>query len=110
GLGRQPVEVGERHRALPAGPAHLDGRIERYQRDRKIRSVGGNTVLARAQHRMPTVLAIDGGAARAGYALVARAVANVAKIRATGALQEVAAHGRLVAHLWARRVEQRLGD
>ena len=35
----QAVEVDERHGALPAGPAHLDGRIERHQRDREVRGV-----------------------------------------------------------------------
>jgi hypothetical protein len=59
----QAVEVDERHDALPAGPAHFDRRIERNQRHREVRGVGGNTVLARAEHGMPTVLAANGGAA-----------------------------------------------
>src|SRR5688572_2466896 len=59
---------------------------------------------------MPAVLAVDSGAAGARRALVAGGVADIAKIWAAGALKEVAAHGRLVAHLGAGRVQQRLGD
>ena len=59
---------------------------------------------------MPAVLAADGGAAGARRALVAGGVADIAEVGAAGALQEVAAHGGLVAHLRARRVQQRLGD
>jgi hypothetical protein len=59
---------------------------------------------------VPSALAADCGAARAQRALVAGSVADVAKIRAAGPLQEVAARGRLVAHLWARRVQESLGD
>src|SRR3546814_10615236 len=45
----QAVEIDERHGALPAGPAQFDRRIERNQRDREVRGVGGDTLLARAQ-------------------------------------------------------------
>ena len=94
----------------PLRPAHLDGGVERNQRDREVRGVGGDAMLARAEHGMPAVLAADRGAAGARRALVAGGVADIAEIRAAGALQEVAAHRRLVAHLRARRVQQRLGD
>src|SRR3954463_8773195 len=59
---------------------------------------------------MPAILATDGGAARTRHALVACAVADVAEVGTARALQEVAAHGRLVAHLRARRVQERLRD
>ena len=95
---------------MSAGPAHLDGRIERNQRDREVGRVGGDAIVARAEHRMPAVLTADCGAAGARRALVAGGVTDIAKIGAAGALQEVAAHGRLVAHLRARRVQERLGD
>ena len=101
----QAVKVDQRHRALPAGPAHLDGCIERDERHREVGRVGGDAVLARAEHRMPAVLAADGGAAGARRALVAGGVADIAEVRAAGPLQEIAAHGRLVAHLRARRVQ-----
>jgi hypothetical protein len=57
------VELDERHGALCAGPEHLDRRIERDKRDREVRGVGGNTVLARAEHGMPRVLSANRGAA-----------------------------------------------
>ena len=94
--------------ALPAGAAHLDDGIERNQRDREVGRMGGDAVLARAEHGVPAVLAADRGAAGARRALVAGGVADIAKIGAAGALQEIAAHRRLVAHLRARRVQQRL--
>src|SRR5439155_17336879 len=100
---RQTVEVDERHGTVAAGPAHLDGRIECDQRDRKVRRIDRNAILTRAEHGMPAVLAADGGTAGARRALVAGSVADIAKIRAAGALQEIAAHGRLVANLRARR-------
>ena len=109
-IARQPVQVDERHRALPVGPTHLDGRIERDQRDREVGRLGSDTILARAEHRMPTVLAADGGAAGARRTLVAGGVADIAEVWAAGALQEVAADRGLVAHLRARRVQERLGD
>src|SRR2546426_4635553 len=59
---------------------------------------------------MPAVFAANGGAARTRHALVAGAVANVAKIRAARALQKIAAHCGLVAHLRARGVQQCLRD
>ena len=59
---------------------------------------------------MPTDLATHGGAAGAGRPLIAGGIADIAEIGAAGALQEVAAHGRLVANLRARRVQQSFGD
>src|SRR5215212_7833172 len=59
---------------------------------------------------MPAVLAADGGAARTRLALVASGVADIPEVRASGALEQVAAHGRLVAYLRARRVQQCLND
>ena len=104
------MEVDEWYGALTIGPAHFDRRIERNKRDREVRGVRRNATLARAEYGMPAVLTADCGAARARRALVASGVANVAKIGTPGALQQVAAHGGLVAHLGARRVQQRLGD
>ena len=70
----------------------------------------GDAVLARAQQGVPPVVATKGGAARARRALVAGGVADVAKVWTPSALQEIAAHGRLVTNLWAGGVQQRLGD
>src|SRR4029078_13367402 len=63
-----------------------------------------------AYHYIPAVFAADHRAAGPGYTLVAGAIADIPEIGAPGALQEVAAHGRLVAHLWACRVQQSFGD
>src|SRR6266699_3551852 len=98
---RQPIQVVERYGASPAGPAQLDGCVERDQRYRKIRRVRGDAILTCAEHGMPAVLAVDRSAAGARRALVAGGVADIAKIGAAGALQQVAAYGRLIAHLWA---------
>src|SRR5439155_21092634 len=84
--------------------------IECDQRDGEVRSMRGDTALAGAEHRMPTILATDGGAAGARRPLVAGTVADIAEVGAARALQEVAAHGRLLPHLRARRVQQRFGD
>src|SRR5439155_11594347 len=59
----QAMEVDERHAALPGGRADLDRRIQGNKRDGKIRSVGRNAAIARAEHRVPAVLAADRGAA-----------------------------------------------
>ena len=59
----QPVEVDERHVGGPVGAAHLNNCIERDQRDREVGGMGGDTIVARAEHRVPTVLAADRGTA-----------------------------------------------
>lgn len=89
---------------------NLDRRIQRHQRDGEVGSVGGDAVVACAEHGVPAVFAANGGAARARRALVAVGVADVAKIWAPSALEQITAHGRLVANLRAGRVQQRLGD
>ena len=104
------MEVDKWHGALPAAPAYLDYRIQRYQRDCEIRGVRGDAAFARPEHGVPPVFAADGRTAGTGRALVACAIAHVAEIGTPRALQEIAAHGRLVAYLRARRVQQRLGD
>ena len=106
----QPMQLGQRHRTLPAWPTHLDGCIERDQRNREVGRVGGDAVVAGTEHRMPTVLSTNRGAAGTRRAFVAGGIADVAKVRAAGALQEVATHRRLIAHLRARRVQKRLRD
>src|SRR3954468_11397546 len=106
----QPVKLGQRHRAVSACPTHLYGCIEGNERHREVGRIGGNAVLARAEHGIPAILATNGGTAGAGRALVAGRVADIAKIGATGALEEVAPHRGLIAHLRARRVQERLGN
>src|SRR5206468_6142013 len=69
----QPVDVGKRNCPLCAGAANLDGRIECDQRDGEVRSMRGDAALAGAEHRMPTILATDGGAAGSWRSLVASA-------------------------------------
>ena len=100
----QSMQFHQRHRALSVCPTYLDGCIERDQRNREIGRVGGDAVLAGAEHRMPAILAADGGAAGARRTLVAGGVADIAEVWTASALQKVAAHGGLVAHLRARRV------
>ena len=100
----QPVQFHQRHRALSVCPTHLDGCIERDQRNREIGRIGGDAVLAGAEQRMPAILAANGGAAGARRTLVAGGVADIAEVWTASALQKVAAHGGLVAHLRARRV------
>src|SRR5947208_12621604 len=80
GRTRQAMEVDEWYGALTIGPEHLDGRIERNKRDREVRGIRGDTVPARAEHGVPAVFTINGGAAGARRALVAGGVADVAKI------------------------------
>src|SRR5207248_10152943 len=63
-----------------------------------------------AEHRMPTVLARNRGAAGARRALVAGTVTDITEVRTAGALQKIAAHGGLVTHLRTRRVQQRFRD
>src|SRR4051794_11526489 len=59
---------------------------------------------------MPAVLTADRRAAGTRRTFVAGSVTHIAEIGTAGALQEIAAHRGLVAHLRARGVQERLGD
>ena len=83
--------------------------IERQQRHRQVRGVRRHAVRARAEDRVQPVLAAAGRAAGTGLALVAGQV-GAAEVAAAGALQEVAADGREVAHLRRRAGLDRLGQ
>ena len=93
--------------ALPS--AQLDRGIQRHQRHGHIARVGGDAVRTAAEDRVDPVLSVLRPAARARHALVARRSA-VAEIQAAGPLQQVAANGRHVAHLWRGGLRQRLRE
>ena len=94
----QPVQAGDRDRALAVGAEHVDVRADGGQRDRHVRGVGGDAVLGVAEDREVAVLALERRAAGAGAALVAR-LRDVLEVAAARALEEVAADGREVAQL-----------
>src|SRR5439155_27221925 len=94
----------------PSRSPHFNRCIERNEGYCEIGGMRRNTVVARTQHSVPAVFPADGGAAGAWRALVARGVSDITKVRATRALEEIAAHRRLVTHLRTRRIQQRLRD
>ena len=71
--------------------------------------MGGDAGVAGAEDGMHAVDAADGGAAGAGIALVA-VRGRVVEVGAAGALQQVAADGRLVAQLAGGAGDERLGE
>jgi hypothetical protein len=87
----------------------VDAGVARGARHRHVARMGGDAALARPQHRVDAVVAVQGGAAGAGRALVA-GVDGVAEVVAAGALHEVAADRRHVADLRAGAREERLGE
>jgi len=97
------------HRDLaPAMPAFdLRDRVESRQRHAEIGRVGRDTVVAPAEHRVKTVVATAGIAARSGRTFVAGA-GRVVEIAATGPLQQIAAEGGRIAQLGGSAGEQRL--
>ncbi len=107
-LGRA-VEVGQRDRPLAPIARDPHPRVEREQRVGEIAGIGRDALVADPQHRVQPVLSGNGGAAAARHALVAGR-AGIAEIAAAGALEQVAAERRQVAHLRRGAEQQRLGE
>ena len=105
----QAMERLERDLAPAAAALDLDHGVERHQRHAEIGRMGGDAVLAPAEHRVQAVLAAARVAAGAGLALVAGA-GGVVEIGAARALQQVAADGRGIAQLRRGAGQQRFGD
>ena len=91
------------------GAEQLDAGLQDGHRDGHVRGMGGDAGVARAEDGVHAVDAADGGAARAGIALVAVG-GRVVEVGAAGALQQVAADGRLVAQLAGSAGDERLGE
>src|SRR5258708_33042353 len=87
---RQPMELAKRNRALAGWPMYMDLGVERSQRHAHVRWVSGNAGLACAEDRVDAVEAVDGGAAAARLALIARR-RNVVEGIAASTLPGVAA-------------------
>ena len=104
---RLAMEVGELHRPRTFGALHLQHRVERHQRLREIAGIGGDALVADAEHRMVAIDAVQRCATRSGHALVALSEGRVSEVRAARALQHVAAEARHVAQ--ARGGGQRHG-
>src|SRR5947209_15672417 len=96
--------------ARALGADDLDRGVERDQRLREIPGIGGDAMLAPAEHRVRSIEAVQRGAARTRVSLVARGVGDIAKVDAPRALQYIAAKARHVADLLARRELERLRD
>jgi hypothetical protein len=98
-VAREAVELADRD---PAGglvdAEQLDLGLQGRHRDGHVRGMGGDAVLARAEDRVRPVDTADRRAAGTGVPLVAGS-GRIVEVRAAGALQQVAADGRLVAQL-----------
>ena len=108
-IARQQEEVVDRQRAFTAWPEGLHDGVERHERDRDVRGMRGDAVLARAEDRVTSVEPVECRTARPGFSLVARRDA-VAQVRAAGALAQVAAHRGHVPQLLRRAQQQRPRD
>jgi hypothetical protein len=95
---RQTMEVAERDGAFAAGSAHVDGRVERRERDAHVGRMRGDAVRTRAEDSVLPVHAMDRRTAAAGRAFVARR-RGVVEIPAARPLQQVAAGRGHVAQL-----------
>ena len=97
-------------RALAAGAAEVDDRVERRERHAHVRRVGGDAGRRGAEDRVDAVEAVDRVAALARAALVAARTFVVVEIGAAGALEEVAADRRHVADLRRGAGQDRAGQ
>src|SRR6202044_1641151 len=68
---RKDKEVSNRDLALPARTLNMNGGFESGEGDVHVRGVGGDAVFAGAQDGESAVVALNGGTARTGDALVA---------------------------------------
>ncbi len=88
-----------------AAPVTVRGRVcERRRRgansaDRHVRGIGGDTLIADAEHGVHSRIATQGSAAGARFTLVASIYSDVAKVRTTRTLEQIAAHGGHVSNL-----------
>src|SRR3982074_2331466 len=87
----------------------MDYRIQRDESNRQIARMGCNARLTRAQNRMHPVLSVDSRATRSGLALVTRR-ARIAKITASGSLQQIPPNARHIANLRGSTLQQRFRD
>ena len=95
--------------ALALCSLDLNCRLKRGERNVLVGRIGCDAVLAGAEDGERAVVAVDCGAAGAGFALVA-GVGGVAEIDAAGALQQIAAGGGHVAKLRRCAGEQSLRE
>ena len=103
------VELRQRQLARTVERLVAHDRVERGQRDRHVRGMGGHAVTRPAEDRVVVVLAVDRGTTAAGGALVAR-LRGVGEVAAAGALQQVPADRGHVAQLSRRAGEHGLAQ
>ena len=72
GIAGQQEEVIDADGPLPAWTAGVHHRVQRGQRDRDVRRMSGDAVIAGAKDGVAPVEAVQGGAAAARLTLVAR--------------------------------------
>ncbi|MCY1290720.1 hypothetical protein D9M70_398790 [compost metagenome] len=102
----QQMEIHERHLALALRPLQVDRCANGHHGDTHVGRMRGDAVRAATEHRVHiAVEAFDGGAARAGVALVARRD-PIAEISAPHPLHHVAGGRGLVAQLGAGTGQQ----
>ena len=98
-VGGEAMEIVERDRSLSRSPTHDYDGVERCQRHSEVGGVGRDTIVGPAEDRVVAIDAVQGRAAGARPALVARQVVLVAEIGAARALHHVAADRGHVAEL-----------
>ncbi len=92
------VEVGECDHPLAPVARDPHPRVEREQRVGEIAGIGRDALVAQPEHGVRAILPVDRRTAAARRTLVAGR-AGVAEIAAAGALEQVAAERREIAHL-----------
>ncbi len=108
-VARQPVEAVRGQAAGPLGAVQLDPGVQRGQRHRHVRGMGGDAVRGMAEDGVIAVHPLPRPAAAARHPLVA-GLGQVLEVRAAGALEQVAAGRGRVAQLPGGAREQRLGQ
>ena len=106
-LARKNEKIGDWNGPSAFGAFQPDHSFKRRERHVHIGRIGGDAMLARSQNGEHSIVPSNGGAARAGFALVARH-GSIAEVHASGALKKISAGGRHVAQLRGRSGKERL--
>src|SRR5258708_28182159 len=108
-VSRELMEVGERDAPYSANALHFDECVKRGERHAHIGRVGGDAVVTRSENGSRAIEPFESVATGAGLTLIA-ARSGVIEVRATSALEQVAANGGHISQLAGGAGEERLGE
>src|SRR5437588_4061692 len=100
------MKIGERNLAFSFRFPDTNDRFERSERDTHVAWMGGDALVTLTENGVDPVVTINGAAAAAGIAFVARRKCRVIKIVTACSLQKIAADGCHVAQLRTRARKQ----